>query len=151
MQEHKSPGLLRQLAAMLYDAFLILPLIMATVAAATLIAVFLSGDPGEDYTATLPPLLVQAICVACIVSFYGYFWRLKGQTLGMQAWRIRLRSLKGEHIAYRQVLLRCLGAFLSLGCLGFGYLWCLVDRHGRRWHDYLSGTELELLPKRKKG
>jgi uncharacterized RDD family membrane protein YckC len=113
--------------------------------------VFLSGDPGEDYSATLPPLLVQGICLVCLVLFYGYFWRLKGQTLGMQAWRIRLRSLKGEHITYRQVLLRCLGAFLSLGCFGLGYLWCLVDRHGRRWHDYLSGTELELLPKRKKG
>ena len=58
----------------------------------------------------LPPLLVQAICLVCLVLFYGYFWRLKGQTLGMQAWRIRLRSLKGEHITYRQVLLRCLGA-----------------------------------------
>ncbi len=34
--------------------------------------------------------------------------------------------------------------------LGLGYLWCLVDRRGRYWHDYLSGTELILLPKREK-
>ena len=124
---------------------------MASVAVATLIAVTVSGDTGEDYSATLPPLLVQTISAVCVGLFYGYFWRLKGQTLGMQAWRIRLRSLRGERISYQQVLLRCLAACLSLGCLGLGYLWCLIDRRGRRWHDYLSGTELELLPKRKKG
>ena len=34
--------------------------------------------------------------------------------------------------------------------LGLGYLWCLVDRRNRYWHDYLSGTELILLPKQEK-
>ena len=45
---------------------------------------------------------------------------------------------------------RCLGALLSAACLGLGYLWCLVDRRGRYWHDYLSHKELILLPKREK-
>ena len=77
---------------------------------------------------------------------------LKGQTLGMQAWRIRLRSIDEAQttISLRQALLRCAGALVSLLPLGAGYWWCLVDRHGRYWHDYLSGTELELLPKEKK-
>jgi hypothetical protein len=47
-------------------------------------------------------------------------------------------------------LLRCLGALLSAACLGLGYLWCLVDKHGRYWHDYISRTELVLVPKREK-
>ena len=148
MQQFERPGLFRRLAAMLYDAFLVLPMIMAAIAVATGISVVLSGNPGEqDYSATLPPWLVQVLAVICIVGFYGYFWRLKGQTLGMQAWRIRLRSFAGSDVTRRQALLRCLGALLSLLPAGAGYFWCLVDRNRRCWHDYISGTELELLPK----
>jgi uncharacterized RDD family membrane protein YckC len=46
--------------------------------------------------------------------------------------------------------LRSLAAPLSAGCLGLGYLWCLVDRNRYYWHDYLSGTKLVLLPGKKK-
>lgn len=149
MEQLPSPGLSRRLAAIVYDSLLILPLIMATVAAATGISVAVTGDPGEgDYSATLPPLVVQGIAMVCIVGFYGYFWRQRGQTLGMQSWRIRLRSFDGDRINVRQVLLRCLGALLSLLPAGAGFLWVLVDRNGRCWHDYLSRTELELLPKK---
>jgi uncharacterized RDD family membrane protein YckC len=150
MREHDTPGLLRRLAAILYDAFLVLPLVMAAVALATLITVLVTGDSGDDYSATLHPVVVQALALGCIMLFFGYFWRLNGQTLGMQAWRLRLRNLRGGTVSYRQVALRCLGACLSIAALGLGYLWCLVDREGRTWHDYLSGTELELLPKQKK-
>jgi uncharacterized RDD family membrane protein YckC len=135
---------------MVYDGFLILPVIMATVAIATGVAVLAGNDSGSNYSATLPPLLVQALAIVCVVCFYSCFWRLKGQTLGMQAWRIKLYSLRGDTISYRQVGLRCLGAGLSLAAFGLGYLWSLVDRDGRCWHDYLSGTALELLPKVKR-
>ncbi len=148
MQQFERPGLLRRLAAMLYDTFLVLPMVMAVVAVATGIGVAISGDPGNgDYSATLPPWLVQLLTAGCIVGFYSYFWLLKGQTLGMQAWRLRLRSFDGDAISPGQALLRCLGAALSLLPAGAGYLWSLVDRNKRCWHDYVSRTELELLPK----
>ncbi len=154
MQQFERPGLFRRLAAMLYDSFLVLPMIMAVIAVATGIGVAVTGNPGnQDYSATLPPWLVQLLVVVCVVGFYSYFWRLKGQTLGMQAWRIRLRGFDGDgqtSISTRQALLRCLGAIASLLPAGAGYLWCLVDRNKRCWHDYLSRTELELLPKHDK-
>ncbi len=151
MQQFERPGLLRRLAAMLYDTFLVLPMIMAVVAAATGIAVAISGDPGgQDYSATLPPWLVQVLTVGCIVGFYSYFWLQKGQTLGMQAWRLRLRSFDGKSIDAKQAMLRCLGAAISMIPVGAGYLWSLVDRNGRCWHDYVSRTELELLPRPRK-
>lgn len=136
---------------MVYDGILILPIIMATVALATGIAVLAGKGSGSDYSATLPPLLVQALGVICVVCFYTCFWRLKGQTLGMQAWRIKLYSLRGDTISVRQAVLRCLGAGLSLAAFGLGYLWSLFDPEGRCWHDYLSGTALKLLPKTKGG
>ena len=78
------------------------------------------------------------------------FWRKNGQTLGMQAWRIKLVDEDGAPPGTGRSVLRCLAAMVSAGCLGLGYLWCLVDRDGRYWHDYLSHTQLVLLPRRRK-
>jgi len=143
-----SPALPRRLAALVYDSLLVLPIIMLLVALATGLQIAVTGEASaEDYSATLHPFVVQAIAVLTLLVFYGHFWRLKGQTLGMQAWRIRLRSRHAQTITYRQVVVRCLGAMLSAAPLGAGYWWCLFDQAGRSWHDHLSGTELELLPK----
>lgn len=151
MEPLPTPGLPRRLAAIVYDTLLILPIIMVAVAIATGISVWITGSAGDDdYSATLPPLLVQVIAVACVTGFYCYFWCLRGQTLGMQAWRIRLRSVDGGPVGLGQALLRCLCALLSIAPLGAGYLWCLVDRQGRSWHDRLSRTQLELVPKQGK-
>lgn len=145
-----SPSLLRRLAAMIYDTFLVLPLIMASVSVFMGVRTLLIGSPGEGEIVQLNPLLVQLVALLTVIGFFCWFWIKSGQTLGMQAWRIKLVDSSGEKPSGRQALLRCLAAIPSAACLGAGYLWCLVDRRGRYWHDYLSGTELILLPKREK-
>lgn len=145
------PALPRRLAAMVYDSLLVIPLIMGVVAVATAIGVVATGDSGNaDYSATVPPLLVQVLAISCVVGFYSYFWCLRGQTLGMQAWRIKLISDQHENVTYRQAGIRCAGALLSLLPGGLGYFWCLFDKERLCWHDRMSGTRLELLPKAKK-
>jgi uncharacterized RDD family membrane protein YckC len=151
MNEYPSPGLPRRLAALTYDTLLILPFIMVNVGLATLLQLALTGEAaGDDYSNTLHPRAVQAIALLTVVIFYVYFWCLKGQTLGMQAWRIRLCKDEGEVISLGQALLRCAGACVSLALAGAGYWWCLFDRKGRYWHDHWSRSHLQLLPKRKK-
>jgi len=145
-----SPFLLRRLAALLYDILLVLPLIMAAVAVVMGLRTALGIGPAEDGTVRLNAHLVQLVALATVMGFFSWFWLKNGQTLGMQAWRIKLVALNGEAPTAGQVLIRCATAPLSAACLGLGYLWCLVDRHGRYWHDYLSSTELILLPKRKR-
>jgi uncharacterized RDD family membrane protein YckC len=108
------------------------------------------GPGTQDPSAQLNPHIVQLVALACTTCFFCAFWCKSGQTLGMQAWRIKLVNFSGETPSIKQGVLRCLAALLSAACLGLGYLWCLVDRNGRYWHDYLSGTELILLPKREK-
>jgi uncharacterized RDD family membrane protein YckC len=146
-EKNPSPSLLRRLAAMLYDAFLVVALVAAVNALALGLVVRVTA--GEQQV--LDAHLVQALTVLSIVSFFCLFWLRGGQTLGMQAWRIKLVDFQGGPPAVGQALLRCLGAILSFACLGLGYLWCVVDRNHRYWHDYLSRTELVLLPKREKG
>ncbi|HKK22770.1 MAG TPA: RDD family protein [Pseudohaliea sp.] len=137
----------RRLMAVVYDTFLVLPVIMlAFVIAMALVALVGGGEPVQP----LNPWLAQGLTLLCLIGFFSAFWTKSGQTLGMQAWRVKLVPLPGKRITVARCALRCLGALLSALCLGLGYLWCLVDRHGRYWHDYLSGTALVLVPKRKK-
>ncbi len=142
MSQSPHPGLPRRLAALLYDSLLILPVIMLLVAAAMAAQALWRGAGAEP----ISPLRVQALALFGVMAFYTGFWRLRGQTLGMQAWRIQLRTFAGAPVSARQCLLRCLAALLSLAALGLGFWWCLIDRRRRYWHDYLSGTELYLLP-----
>lgn len=138
-----SPSLLRRLAAMLYDTFLVVALIAVVNAIALVVVVRVTSGEQE----VLNPHLVQLLTLLSGVGFFSVFWLKSGQTLGMQAWRIKLVDFQGDPPSIGKVLVRCCGAFLSAACLGLGYLWCLVDHNHRYWHDYLSRTELILLPK----
>ena len=152
MTEHATypaPFLLRRLAALLYDILLVLPLIMTCVALTMGVRTLLGLGAAEDGTVQLNANMVRLLALLTTMAFFSGFWLKDGQTLGMQAWRIKLVGFDSRAPGLRQVVLRCLGAVLSVACFGLGYLWCLVDRNGRYWHDYLSGTELVLLPKNK--
>ena len=143
-----SPFLLRRLAAMTYDTFLVLPLVMASVALVMGARTLLGLGPSAEGIVQLNAQLVQLVALLTVVVFFGWFWLKNGQTLGMQAWRIKLQTFSGGSPSLGQVALRCLGALLSAACFGLGYLWCLVDKNHRYWHDYISSTELVLLPKK---
>ena len=145
-----SPFLLRRLAALTYDILLVLPLIMACVALVMGIRTLLGLGPADDGTVQLDANLVRLLALLTSMAFFCWFWLKNGQTLGMQAWRIKLVTMTGDRPGPRQVLVRSLAAPLSAACLGLGYLWCLVDRKGYYWHDYLSGTRLLLLPGKNK-
>ncbi len=138
-----SPSLLRRLAAMFYDTFLVLALVAVVNAIALIVLVRTSSGEQE----VLGAHLVQLLTTLSIIGFFSLFWIKNGQTLGMQAWRIKLVDFEGNPPSAGKAIARCCGAFLSAACLGLGYLWCLVDRNHRYWHDYLSRTELVLLPK----
>ncbi|MFV0476599.1 MAG: RDD family protein [Parahaliea sp.] len=98
-----------------------------------------------EQTALLHPQLVQLLALLTLITFFCIFWRKNGQTLGMQAWRIKLVGSDGGKPGLGQCVIRCLGACLSALCLGLGYAWCLFDKRKRYWHDYLSSSELILL------
>jgi len=131
-------GLLRRLGAMIYDALLIVALVMVTL-------FFLTGL--NRYEAVHGPW-VNAILFLEIYAFFAFFWVRRGQTLGMLAWRMRVQNPGGAPITLTQATLRFIGALLSLLTLGLGYLWAFLDRHRRTWPDLLSVSEVVVLPKR---
>lgn len=144
MSAQNSPPVWRHLLALLYDTFLIIPLIMA--ANALLMAIYVNLFMNSDTTQEilLPAGAVQVLVILCIALFYWIFWKRGGQTLGMQAWRIKLVSKEGGQPTTLQIALRLVGALLS--GLILGILWKYLDRDGYYWHDRLSKTHLVLLP-----
>jgi uncharacterized RDD family membrane protein YckC len=137
-------GLLRRLAAMLYDGLLLLAVLMV----ATALVLPLTG--GEAVEPAKNPFLVfvyRALLVLLIFGFYGLFWTRRGQTLGMASWRLRVEREDGGVLTWSDSLRRLGWALLSLLPFGLGFLWILFDPQRRAWHDRLSGTRIVVLPK----
>ena len=146
----RSAGLLRRLAALLYDAFLVLAIWMALGFAAQFVAGVETNQviDGRVQTDPLFGLLLFALMCASAAAFYVGFWTHGGQTLGMLAWRIRAQSRDGSPMSVRQALLRFLCAWPSFFLFGLGFLWLYFDPEGDAAHDRLSRTRVVLLPRR---
>ena len=103
------PPLWRHCMAMLYDTLLVIPLFMA--AAGVWVAVL---GPTESISEPAVPAYLQwCSWLVILIVFFGVFWRRAGQTLGMQAWRIKLITDSGEPLSWRSVILRVVGAFIA--------------------------------------
>lgn len=143
MPIEKPVPLWRQLLAMLYDTFLVAPLLMAN--AFVLVALF--GPTASVDSPAVPSWLIQITSIGVIATFFLVFWCKSGQTLGMQAWRVKLVCNSGRKLSIGPCLLRFGAAIISAAPLGMGYWWVLFHPQSRSWHDLLSKTHLQLVPK----
>lgn len=150
-------GVWRRLAALAYDGFLLFAILFAATALyqwglhwihpAPPPPELATGDVVNELPVDAHGLLYQLYLLAVIAVFYGYFWRRNGQTLGMQAWRLRLDSAAGGRATLKQCLLRILASMPALLLAGAGYWWIWLDRDGLAWQDRFSGTRVVVLPK----
>ncbi len=137
-------GLLRRLAALVYDSLLLLALWFVSAALVLAASGGLLSQPERPLWLLY---LLRTSLLLVTFLFWAGFWTHGGQTLGMRAWRLKLVDEDGGPISWQQAARRCLAAVLSLAALGLGYLWILIDPQRRAWHDRLSGTRIIVLPK----
>ena len=147
-----APGIFRRVASAFYDLMLCLALLMVLTliyqqGALRLIhgpeALQAMSDAGNlDRDPVLSLLMIIAI-----YGFFGLFWTLRGQTLGMQAWRMRVQQADGTSITWRQATTRVSIALVSWLCGGLGIWWALWDKQSRTWADIVSSTRTVVLPK----
>jgi len=147
--QRPSAGLLRRLAALLYDAFLVFSIWMIL---GFLLQFIVGPDTSQlvDGRVQTNPVLDIVVFIGEVGSaatFYIWFWMRTGQTLGMIAWRIKAISADGGMINFGQGVLRWVLAWPSFFCFGVGFLWLYIDRNGDALHDKFSGTRVILLPK----
>ena len=143
-------GLLRRLGAMSYDALLIAALWLTT---SGVLSLFFGGGPDappEDRLQPVPPALLQPVLVVELFAFFAFFWFRRGQTLGMLAWKLRVRNITSDdpQLTLQQILLRFIGATLAWASAGLGYLYLFLDPQRRALPDLLSGTQVFFEPKR---
>jgi uncharacterized RDD family membrane protein YckC len=130
-----APGLLRRVAAQIYDLLLLIALLFLAT------ALLLAFTAGEAITAQ-HALIYRAYLLVISFFFYGWFWTHGGQTLGLRAWKIKVLTLDQKPINWNQALLRFTTAIISWSFFGLGFLWILIDKNRRSWHDHLSKTAL---------
>ena len=139
---HPAP-LWRRLAAALYDLFPLLALWMLVAALALLLA---HGRIDIAHPSDLYRHGLQAALLGVTAAYFVMSWHGGGQTIGMRAWGIRVDAAQGRP-GWRRALLRFGVALVSLLALGLGFLWCLVDRERRAWHDLAAGTRVVRVPR----
>ncbi|MGZ5026154.1 MAG: RDD family protein [Methylobacter sp.] len=128
------PGFLRRLAVIFYD----LLLLVAVLFVAT--AVLLPLNSGEAFTNQQFFFPIYLLLVSFF--FYAWFWTHGGQTLGLRSWKIKVLTIDRKPIGWKQALFRFTAAILSWSFFGLGFLWILIDKNQRSWHDHLSQTAL---------
>ena len=129
-------GLLRRLGALFYDGLLLIGVLFIGVAA------LLPFNDGEALP--LDHWYSRAYLVGVCFLFFGWFWTHGGQTLGMRAWKIKLRSTDGAPVTWRQALIRYCAA---LALCGLGLLWTPFNQKKAALYDLIAKTQLIHLPK----
>ncbi len=158
-------GVLRRLAALVYDALILAALLFVATFA------WLPFTGGEALTPASQGWIAQlyrASMFAFAFGYYGLSWTRGGQTLGMRAWRIRLERATGGTPGWLDALVRfTLGAALAVAAgAGLWYLrgpgwsladgvailllllpvanlaWVRFDREGRSLQDHASWTRV---------
>jgi uncharacterized RDD family membrane protein YckC len=137
-------SLMRRLAAIVYDSLLVIALLMLTTGLYMYASAEIMGSEHyrevADSGATIGDPLLTITLFLTLYGFFGYFWTKSGQTLGMQAWNIRIQNVDDSSITWLQALARLLGCFASLIAFGLGYAWILIDENRRSWQCMLSRT-----------
>ena len=96
--DYKPAGFFRRMVALFYDLILIVALCVGL----TLLITYVVNTEVES------PLM-YLVFLALSIGFYCYFWKQnKGQTLGMQVWKIKLVGAINETISLKTMI------FLSL-------------------------------------
>lgn len=129
-----TPSLARRLASLVYEAMLLVALVIV------------ASFPLAPLLQVLPQpwsrLLNQVFLLSLIGFYLVWCWRHGGQTLAMKTWRLQLVDKAGGPVGLGQAWRRYGFALLSLAALGIGFLWALWDRDRQFLHDRLAGTRL---------
>jgi len=126
--------IIRRIAAFLYDSLLLIAVFFVV----TSIAIaFNEGNAIENHAFKL-------VLYAVGFLFFSWFWKNGGQTLGMQAWRIKVISESGDTLTYKQCFQRYLSATFLFG---ISLIAAMFNSSGKAWHDSLSNTKIVFINK----
>ncbi len=129
-----------RLVALIVDGILVG--VMVTVVAVAL--PFLTAGlvvSGAPVLAAVVGLLVIVAAFLVTLGYFPWFWAHGGATPGMRMFSLRLvRDRDGGPLGRGEAILRLVELWISGAVLYLGFVWILVDRRRRGWHDLIAGT-----------
>jgi uncharacterized RDD family membrane protein YckC len=158
-----SAGLRRRVAAMVYEALIVVAIAFLAGLAYVLAYAGIAGDARVRIEGA-ERIALQSYILAVVGGYFVWFWR-RGHTLPMKTWRLRLVAKDGGPVGMRAALLRyacaalaltpalvaalelrqgphSLGAWLALAPAAVALAWCLWDQDGQTLYDRIAGTRL---------
>merc|ERR1712000_392132 len=96
----------KRLLAMVYDGLILVSIWIG-------VAIISTAINQGGVTSPMGRAAMQSAQFCFSFLFFGYFWTRNGQTLGMQAWRLRAQTFDGQRMSWTQALIRFLGAIVS--------------------------------------
>jgi uncharacterized RDD family membrane protein YckC len=135
-----------RLVAYLVDAFIAsaIALVLLTVAVIVLLG---GGDWSDPESPVLEPgviatfMVLALLAVVIAVAYFPFFWARGGQTPGMGLFGLRVvRDRDGGAVGWGSAILRLIGLTIGGSVFYLGYIWILIDKRRRGWHDLIAGT-----------
>lgn len=136
-----SPPFHRRFGAIIYDFLLHAALWM--IVSGLFTGVVLRGQVLDPEHIWLLQITLFPLLLLISFSFSSYFWLKNQQTLGMQAWRLKIVTDKGVRLRWQHVAYRFWFTILTLG---LGTFWCLFDREKRSLQDIVTPTQIIYVP-----
>ena len=130
--------LFRRLFSVLYDCLLMLGVLFVVGS----VAIYFNDGQAYDN-----PYLSNGLLLLTSALFFCGFWTHGGQTLGMQAWRIKMTTANFTPVPWKNAIVRFL---FALATFGVGTIWVLFDKDGRTLQDIVAGTLVTHQPKQNK-
>ena len=126
----------RRLLALFYDLLLIAGILLSF----TLLIVIINGGAISSFLGG-NLMLLSYFLISFI--FYVYFWYFNdGQTLGMQAWKIKLVADDNQSISIKSMLQRLVLGLLFGSIAGLNFFVILFRSDKRSLNDIFSKTKI---------
>jgi len=101
-------GLTRRIGAMIYDGMLVIAVLAVATIPFLIVAPKKIIIPSEVGWGLYLAYLIWQMIV--IVAFFSFFWTRRGQTLGMQVWKLRVEDEQGQLLSWSLSIRRLLFA-----------------------------------------
>lgn len=134
-EEYKPASFLRRILALFYDTLLLTGIILGYL----LLVTIMFGDTFESISERI---FLQFSYLILGVIFFTYFWKVnKGQTLGMQVWKIRIVGDENKEPSTKNLIYRSLFGLVFNLAFGSNYLFIFFNKDRKSINDLLSKTK----------
>jgi uncharacterized RDD family membrane protein YckC len=130
----------KRLIAYLIDGFIltavgaVLGIVLGTLIGA-------AGQSGREFLASAGIVVYMLVFIVLWIGYFPWFWSRSGQTPGHKLLNMRVVVEEdGSLVGFGGGLVRLFGYFVSGLVFWIGFIWILIDRRRRGWHDIMAGT-----------